>query len=64
MLTANGRVKSKKEQRVVDHFVFERTTPPKAGWKLKERVETTMPAFLVEEKSEVKAGGRPGTARR
>ena len=34
---------------MVDHFVFERILPPKGPWKLKERVEPTMPAFTVAE---------------
>ena len=47
----NGRVV---EKRVVDHYVFERKTPPVGPWQIKERVETTLPAFLVPKSAEDK----------
>jgi len=61
VFTPGGKVKSRKEQRVVDHFIFERFTPPRGAWRLKEKVETTMPEFLVvEPKAEKEDGARPG----
>lgn len=40
----NGQ-KSRRQQKVVENWMFERVLPPRVGWKIKQKLETTPPPF-------------------
>ena len=44
---SKGAQKSRKEQRSVENWVFERHLPARTGWRVKERLDTTTPSVQL-----------------